>query len=228
MKRTVTNVVLAVAALATALGTHALTPTVNMADQKGRFDLETLVPASFADWEIDASVVPLKVDPATQRQLNRIYNQTLSRTYINKKGERVMLSVAYGGDQSNTMAVHRPEVCYVAQGFNMNYNRLDQLDSGYGQLPVRHLVASQGNRIEPITYWITVGEHAIDPGMNQKLQQLRYSLAGQVPDGMLVRVSSIDGDREQAYVLQQRFVKDMLASVSDAGRRRLIGTMNKP
>lgn len=228
MKRTMINVVLAVAALGTALGTHALTPTINMADQKGRFELETLVPTSFADWEIDTSVVPLKVDPATQRQLNRIYNQTLSRTYINKQGERVMLSVAYGGDQSNTMAVHRPEVCYVAQGFNMNYNRLDQLPTAYGSLPVRHLVASQGNRIEPITYWITVGEHAIDPGMNQKLQQLRYSLAGQVPDGMLVRVSSIDGDREQAYVLQQRFVKDMLASVSDAGRRRLIGTMNKP
>lgn len=228
MKRTVTNVVLAVAALATALATHALTPTVNMADQKGHFDLEKLVPASFGDWEIDASVVPLKVDPETQRQLNRIYNQTLSRTYINKKGERVMLSVAYGGDQSNTMAVHRPEVCYVAQGFNMNYNRLDQLDTSYGTLPVRHLVATQGARTEPITYWITVGEHAIDPGVSQKLQQLRYSLAGQVPDGMLVRVSSIDGDREQAYVLQQRFVKDMLANVSAAGRQRLIGTTNKP
>jgi EpsI family protein len=228
MNRTVTNVVLAVAMLATAVGTRALTPTRNMADQKGRFELEQLVPASFADWEIDATVVPLKVDPETQRQLNRIYNQTLSRTYINKQGERVMLSVAYGGDQSNTMAVHRPEVCYVAQGFNMNYNRLDQLGTPYGTLPVRRLVASQGARNEPITYWITVGEHAIDPGISQKWQQLRYSLAGQVPDGMLVRVSSIETDRERAYVLQQRFVNDMLANVSDAGRQRLIGSMNKP
>ncbi|SHN38057.1 EpsI family protein [Duganella sacchari] len=224
MNKTITSVILGLAMLATAVATRALTPTVNMADQKGRFNLDALVPNQFADWEVDTTVVPLQVDPATQAQLNLIYNQTLSRTYINRGGERVMLSIAYGGDQSNTMAVHRPEVCYVAQGFNMDHNQLGQLPTAYGTLPVRHLVASQGNRIEPITYWITIGEHAIDPGLSQKLQQLRYGLAGQVPDGMLVRVSSIDTDRQHAYALQQRFVTDMLANVSDNGRKRLIGS----
>lgn len=224
MNKTIASAVLGVAMLATAIGTWALTPTINMADQKGRFDLEVLVPSAFGEWEIDTSVVPLKVDPATQEALNKIYNQTLSRTYINRAGERVMLSIAYGGDQSSNMAVHRPEVCYVAQGFNMNHNQLGQLKTPYGSLPVRHLVATQGQRIEPITYWITVGEHAIDPGVSQKLQQLRYGFAGQVPDGMLVRVSSIEQDRQQAYDQQQRFVNDLLTAVSENGRKRLIGT----
>ncbi|TFW16407.1 exosortase-associated protein EpsI, B-type [Duganella callida] len=223
-KTTISSIVLGVAMLLTAVGTRALTPTVNMADQKGRFDLEALVPAAFGEWEIDRSIVPLKVDPATQEALNKIYNQTLARTYVNRAGERVMLSIAYGGDQSSNMAVHRPEVCYVAQGFNMNSNQLARLSTPYGALPVRHLVASQGARVEPITYWITVGNHTIDPGVSQKLQQLRYGLAGQVPDGMLVRVSSIETDAPHAYGLQQRFVNDMLAHVSPTARQRLIGS----
>lgn len=224
MNKTVASAVLGLGMLATAVGTWALTPTINMADRKGRFELEAVVPARFGEWEIDTLVVPLKVDPATQEALNKIYNQTLSRTYVNRSGERVMLSIAYGGDQSSNMAVHRPEVCYVAQGFNMNHNQLGQLATPYGTLPVRHLVASQGQRIEPITYWITIGEHAIDPGVSQKLQQLRYGLSGQVPDGMLVRISSIDPDRQHAYGVQQRFVNDLLANVSSNGRQRLIGS----
>jgi len=228
MNKKTASWVLGAAMLATALVTHALTPTVNMADRKGRFDLEAMVPPTFGDWEVDTTVMPLKVDPRTQAELNKIYNQTLSRTYINRAGQRVMLSIAYGGDQSNNMAVHRPEVCYVAQGFNMNHNQLAQVGTPYGALPVRQLVATQGARNEPITYWITIGDHAINPGMSQKLQQLRYGLSGQVPDGMLVRVSSIEPERESAYALQKRFINDMLAGVGDAGRKRLIGSGGAP
>jgi EpsI family protein len=223
-KRTLASVVLGVAMAVTAVATRALTPTSHMADAKGHFSLADMVPTRFGDWQLDTSVVPLEVDPRTQEALNKIYNQTLSRTYINSAGERIMLSIAYGGDQSNSMAVHRPEVCYVAQGFNVNSNQVGTLASGYGQLPVRRLVAVQGARNEPITYWITVGEHAINPGMSQKLQQLRYGLSGQVPDGMLVRVSSIGPDNAAAYRLQQQFVVDMLAGLSAPARTRLIGS----
>lgn len=224
MKKNMTaGLVLGLAILATAATTRVLIPTKNMADQKGRFSLEQLVPLQFGDWALDTSVVPLKVDPATQERLDKIYNQTLSRTYINSNGERIMLSIAYGGDQSNNMAVHRPEVCYVAQGFNVNRNEIGQLPTSFGTLPVRRLVAVQGSRTEPITYWITVGEHAINPGMSQKLQQLRYGFAGQVPDGMLVRVSSINTDLNSAYALQQKFVADMLANIKGPDRVRLIG-----
>lgn len=226
-RATLVNLALGLSILGTAVATRALTPTTIMADQKGRFSLETLVPQTFGDWTIDTSVVPLKVDPSTQERLDKIYNQTLSRTYINGKGERIMLSVAYGGDQSNNMAVHRPEVCYVAQGFSVTKNNVGQLSTGFGELPVRRLIAVQGGRNEPITYWITVGDHAINPGMSQKLQQLRYGFTGKIPDGMLVRVSSISGDAPQAFGLQAQFVNDLLAGVTGKDRARLIGATTR-
>lgn len=204
--------------------TKIVTPTIKVADQWDTINLETMIPAAFGDWQIDKSIVPLQVDPQTQAKLDRIYNQTLARTYVNSLGQRVMLSVAYGGDQSDNLAVHKPEVCYLSQGFAVMKIVAGELLTQYGTLPVKRLLAVQGNRNEPITYWVTVGDKAVLPGFEQKLQQLRYGLTGSVPDGMLVRVSSINPDEDNAYRLQAIFIQDMLSTIGTKERVRLAGT----
>ncbi|MYN04963.1 EpsI family protein [Pseudoduganella sp. DS3] len=222
-KPTWVSLLLALLMLSSAALTHALTPTLRMADAQGLFQLEQMVPRSFGEWEVDTRVMPLQVDPATQAKLDKIYNQTLGRTYINRSGERIMLSIAYGGDQGDNMGVHKPEVCYTAQGFTVRDGQAGALDSGFGRLPVKRLFAVAGARQEPITYWITVGRKATLPGMQQRLQELRYGLSGTVPDGMLVRVSSISGDAGAAYALQQQFVRAMLQAMDGTARTRLVG-----
>lgn len=203
--------------------TKALTPTKKIADQQERIDLEIMIPTEFGDWRVDKSIIPLQVDAETQAMLDKIYNQTLSRTYVNSIGERIMLSVAYGGDQSDNLAVHKPEVCYYAQGFEIMKTYADELLTQYGKLPIKRLLAVKGYRNEPITYWVTVGNKAVLPGIDEKLQQLKYGLTGNVPDGMLVRVSSIDVDNAKAYQLQAVFIQDLLSSVNTSERIRLIG-----
>lgn len=204
--------------------TMALTPTKKIADQQDRFDLEVMVPVKFGNWKIDDSIIPLQVDADTQAKLDKIYNQTLSRTYVNSYGERIMLSIAYGGDQSDNLAVHKPEVCYYAQGFEIMKIYADELLTQYGKFPIKRLMAVKGNRNEPITYWVTIGNKAVLPGIEEKLQQLRYGLTGDVPDGMLVRVSTIDTNKEKAYQLQDIFIQDLLSTVADRERTRLIGS----
>lgn len=222
-KSMMVSVVLAMLMVSSAAVTRALTPTARMADAAGRFSLEQMVPRSFGEWQVDTRVIPLQVDPATQAKLDKIYNQTLGRTYVNRNGERIMLSIAYGGDQGDNMGVHKPEVCYTAQGFAVRGAREDRLDTGRGVLPVKRLFATAGARQEPITYWITVGRKATMPGMQQRLQELRYGLSGTVPDGMLVRVSSINGDAAAAYALQDQFVRSLLAAMDGPARGRLAG-----
>ena len=68
------------------------------------------------------------------------------------------------------------------------------LATRFGAVPVKRLVARQNSRNEPITYWITVGDKAIRSGIEQKMQRLAYGLSGKIPDGMLVRVSTIAAD----------------------------------
>jgi len=204
----------------------ALKPTVKVADAGPKIDLEVLIPQSFGDWKIDETIRPLIADPELQAKLDKIYNQTLTRTYINSKGERIMLSIAYGGDQSDTMAVHKPEICYPAQGFQILKSPIVSTfatEDG-SSIPVKRLVATQGKRIEPITYWTTVGDKVAVSGWKWKLQQMKYGLTGQVPDGLLFRVSSIQADDTQAYQTQDAFTRDLLKAMSPDGRQRIIGS----
>lgn len=204
----------------------AATPREFVADSRPKVQLETMIPEEFAGWRIDRSVVPLLADPAATAVLNKIYNQTLARTYVNDAGARVMLSIAYGGDQSDSMQVHKPEVCYPAQGFQVIKQAFDTLGSPFGPIPVKRLVATQGRRVEPITYWITIGDSVALGGLSWKLRQLRYGLTGKVPDGLLFRVSTISANDVEAYRLQDDFVKGLLQAVPDDSRLRLIGNLS--
>jgi EpsI family protein len=224
-RRFVASLVLGVAMALTSALTGALTPKVRVAAAEDRFSLEAMIPASFDGWTIDQNVIPLKPDPEQQSVLEHIYDQTLARTYIDRAGNRVMLSIAYGGDQSKALQLHLPEVCYVAQGFQMLKEKPDALATRYGSLPVKRLVARQDRRNEPITYWITIGDKAVMSGIEQKLQRLAYGLSGKIPDGMLVRVSTIQANEDDAYRVQDRFVTDMLDVMAPKDRARLLGAL---
>lgn len=222
-RRLAISIVLGVAMAGTSALTGALTPRPRAPLPHERFSLEQMIPERFGPWVLDPTVVPLTPDPEQQGVLEKIYDQTLSRTYIDPAGRRVMLSIAYGGDQSKSLQLHLPEVCYVAQGFDMLGDDDDLLPTRYGQLPVKRLVARLNERNEPITYWITIGDKATRTGIQQKLRRLAYGLSGEIPDGMLVRVSTIQADAGAAWQIQDRFVADLLGVLAPKDRAHLIG-----
>lgn len=211
--------------LAAFVGAQAWRPTSRMADSRPKVDLETMFPKAFGDWRVDDRMPVQLISPDTQAILNKIYNQTLSRTYMGPEGLRIMLSVAYGGDQSDGTRAHRPEVCYPAQGFEIVSSADAVLEIGERSLRVRHLLSSLGHRIEPITYWITVGDRVTLSGTEQKFAQLSYSTRGVIPDGMLVRVSSIDTDSVRAYRIQQAFIAAMAHAIRPEFKSQVVGRL---
>lgn len=209
--------------LFTFVGAQAWRPTVHIADSRPKVDLESLFPTTFGDWTVDKSMPVQLVSPDLQAVLNAIYNQTLSRTYINSAGERIMLSVAYGGDQSDGSRAHLPEVCYPAQGFQILSKQTTTLPVGASPLPAVHLVAKLGGRVEPITYWVVVGDKIALTYYDQKFTQIGYGVRGLIPDGMLVRVSTIDSDTARAYRVQKGFIADLLKAVPGQERAVIVG-----
>lgn len=202
----------------------ALKPTEKIADAGPQIDLETLIPKTFGDWKMEETIAPIILNPVQKAVIEKIYNQTLSRTYVNSQNERIMLSIAYGGDQSDSMAVHKPEVCYPSQGFEILKNKNGRFSTGLGEIPVRRLVARQGRRVEPITYWTTVGDTvAIKEGIQWKLSQIKYGLTGKIPDGLLFRISSIQVDENAAYQVQDDFSRALLGALTPEGKQRIIG-----
>jgi exosortase B len=216
--------VLFVMMIGATLAARALQPTYRLSEHKPRIALDRQVPEAFGEWRLDRSIAPVVPDPGLQAMLDTLYSQTLARTYINASGQRVMLSIAYGSDQSNeATAVHRPEFCYSAQGFRVDSGISESVSIAGTQVPVKRLVANLGQRVEPITYWVTLDEVATLPGLGRKLQQIRYGLGGQIPDGMLVRVSTISPQTAQAYAVQQRFLEQLFTAVPADVRSRYFG-----
>lgn len=201
----------------------ALVPQRKIADRNPIGQLDALVPARFEGWAIDRSIPMILPSPDVQAKLDAIYNQVVSRTYINGQGERIMLSIAYGGDQSDGLRAHRPEVCYTAQGFSTRDLQDGELALPGRHIPVRRLVATQGPRVEPITYWMTIGTQVARTGLETKLAQLRYSTRGLIPDGLLMRVSNISRQSAQSFRLHDAFMNALVAAVPAQDRWRLVG-----
>jgi len=196
-----------------------------MADAGAKVDLESMIPDAFGEWRIDRTIAPIAVAPDVQAKLDKLYNQTLARTYYRPDGQRIMLSIAYGGDQSDAMRAHRPEVCYSAQGFDVGGLAKGLMQIADDRIPVMRLVARQRNRIEPITYWMVVGDQVARTGLEQKLAQLKFGFSGVIPDGILVRVSSIGANSSSAYELHERFAAELVRSIDGSSRLRLVGKL---
>jgi EpsI family protein len=205
------------------IGAVLARPTIKSADEEPPISLEQMIPKEFGDWREEPQRYTQVVNPQTQELLDKLYSQILSRVYINSAGYRIMLSLAYGSNQRGSLQAHKPEVCYPAQGFAIEKNTVAQLQSKFGEIPVRRLYSHLGQRYEPVTYWFTVGDTAVKSGTQKRLVELRFGLTGRIPDGLLYRVSSIDRDETRAYRLQDDFTNQLLEAVDPADRRRLSG-----
>ena len=186
--------------------------------------LATMVPNAFAGWQVDDRQATGVVSPNVQEMLDTLYMDTLSRVYVNGRGEHIMLALAYGQNQNRDLQVHKPEVCYVAQGFRLLSSQKSDVATGLGSIPAMHLVAQMGPRIEPITYWIRVGDRVIRGWYEQNVARVMLGFEGKVPDGLLVRVSSIDSDSAEAFRIQQQFASDMLGAIAPQYRPMFVGT----
>jgi EpsI family protein len=215
-------IVLGLMLAATVLSVVAV-PNDRLADTRVAFILESAVPKAFGDWRLDRSLVPIPPSPDQAAALNRLYDQILSRTYINSRGERVMLSITYGSRQNQQLRAHRQEVCYRAQGFDVSRLERVPLTLAGVQISSTRMVATQGPRVEPVTYWFTIGDRVVLTYFEREWAQFRYALSGYIPDGYLVRVSSLSIETEAAFRRHIEFADVLLDHLDSDLRNRLIG-----
>jgi EpsI family protein len=216
--------VLLLAALAL-VAAEAMKPVHRLAELRPeKIALEQMLPAQFAGWQMQAGLNGGIVNPVQEANLRRLYSQTLSRLYIGPAGERVMVSIAYGEDQRKYLALHYPEVCYPAQGFSVKSNSTVLLDLPGQSLPVRRLETFMApNRPEPVSYWTTMGDYSSFGGLPRRMIELRYGLQRQIPDGLLFRVSTIGADSAREFAIQERFLRELLGSLSPQTRLLFTG-----
>jgi EpsI family protein len=224
MRRSLRNLTLLGLMLTTSALTFWMQPRKSLADTRPAVDLASMVPAAFGEWVELPNATAEIIDPQQQQSLEKLYSQTLSRTYANRQGYRVMLSLVYGKTQRGNQQLHHPEICYPAQGFQVLSNRTAQLETPYGVIPVRRLETRlSAARVEPVTYWALVGEQVVLGSVRRKLVEMRHGVRGYTVDGLLFRVSSVDIVATHAFDQHHHFVSQLLEALSRSDRHRLAG-----
>lgn len=202
----------------------AMKPKPKPQSEIQRLSLEEMVPQKFSTWTIDSSITPILPSPDQQANLDKIYDQILNRTYLDSNGRRVMLTITYGGQQTDQLKAHRQEVCYAAQGFQIKNVFHENLSLNGTAIPVTRMFAVKDQRNEPVTYWFTMGDRVVFSRLERLLVQLKYGITGEIPDGFLIRVSTIDADPAHAYGDHQQFINDMIGSMRQSDARLLTGS----
>jgi EpsI family protein len=213
------------------LTTLFTTPHATWFDHLGRPQLDAIIPHQFGDWEeITEGLGSTVVDPEQQYAINNLYTQTVSRTYAHRaSGRRIMLSVAYGDNQSFSKQLHRPEACYSSQGFNIDKVYEDQVQALGQSIAVNRMIATAGSRVEQVTYWIRIGDGLISgPPTALNIARLKMSLKGYITDGLLFRVSEINENQQEAHVLEDAFIQALLQALTPSQRSVVLGEMPKP
>ena len=218
-------VVSSILLLSTLLGYFVL-PKLQDERASDRTKLVAIVPLIFGVWRVDPTIVPIVPSPDQTALINEIYDETLARTYVNMQGQRVMLSLAYGSNQSRKYQLHKPEVCYVGQGFRLAEMRFSSVKVSDKEIPAMELVAVNGGRIEPIIYWMRIGDEIGRGWIDQNLIRAKYALKGKIPDGLLFRVSTISrGEHSADFDIQRQFISDLMRSIPSHQRDALLGNV---
>lgn len=219
----------ALALLAAAVLAEVLKPRELMAKASASIDLETTVPREFGEWKLVpgvALITPSEVDAVVDpsEETNKVYSKEISRTYANREGQIVMMLVAYGPVQNHRLKAHRPEICYAASGFRVSERfgadlRLNSNET----IKLTRLVTQRESRFEPVSYWMRVGNDVVTGVVDRQLVRIKYGLQGLIPDGALVRFSTVGVGRDQSFAIQDRFIREFLDSVEPSKRSFFAG-----
>jgi len=220
-----------IALLAAAVLAQVLTPRELMARASASLKLDTAIPKQFGTWRLAPNIVPVTPTEAEgyvqeDSYLAKYYSQEVSRGYTDGNGNIVMLLVAYGPVQNQRLRAHRPEICYTANGFRVSDKFGAELTYNGGAAPLKmtRLIAEREQRYEPISYWIRIGHDIATGAVDNQLLRLKYGLHGLIPDGALMRVSTIGLPREASFKLQDSFIRELLAAIAPQDRKFFTGT----
>lgn len=214
-------ILVSIALLGSAILAEVLAPRELMARASASLDLQMVIPKQFGTWTMVPNRSPVTPeDPEgyvkPDAHSARIYSQEVGRTYTDERGNIVMLMVAYGPVQNFRLKAHRPEICYTAAGFRVSSKTSAVMSYRDDAQPIKvaRLIAQRESRFEPISYWMRVGNDITTGVVDRQLIRIKYGLRGIIPDGALVRVSTVGLPAEASYKLQEKFIRDLFAAVA--------------
>lgn len=182
---------------------------------------ESWVPTRFGPWQSVSRSGVVLPPPDTLR--DRLYDNLLTRVFVAENLPPVMLLLAYNNMQDGVLQVHRPEVCYPVGGFQLSQTRHILFTADGASIPANIFTATGPNRIEQVAYFTRLGESFPRTWAEQRLAVVKANLAGDIPDGIMMRVSALGIDQGAAEIVLRNFSSNFIDHVNPRLQRLLIG-----
>jgi EpsI family protein len=218
------NVIIGLGCAASAGTAYAMTPRKRVS-LMGPRQLDDLVPTEFGDW-VSRDVGDALALNSPDSLSAKLYAQLVTRLYTNRAtGEEIVMLMAYGANQTDSLQLHRPEVCYPAFGYKLVRNEAVNVPlPGAVTIPARQLAAEGNGRQESVLYWTRIGEYLPTSGEEQRRDRLVTAFRGVIPDGVLMRFSTLADSPGGDWGQLKSFVAELVLAVTPDGRPVLIGT----
>lgn len=182
---------------------------------------EALVPDSFGPWK------PLPhgdvVLPPPDALSDRLYDNLVTRTYEKAGTPPVMLLLAYNNEQDGVLQVHRPETCYPVGGFQLSETLKIGLTAAGQSIPANIFTAKSPRRTEQVVYFTRLGEAFPRSWAEQRVSVMRANLAGEIPDGMMMRISVLGVDQAEGKAILADFAEKFIDASPERLQKLLVG-----
>lgn len=186
---------------------------------------EGLIPDKIGEWRfMTESGLVL---PPSDALSDRLYDNLVTRAYANPAGQTLMMLIAYNNRQDGILQIHRPEICYPAGGYTLTETRAVDVALGAGGvLPAHAFIAKSRQRDEAVLYWTRVGETFPQRWVEQRLSVASANLKGVIPDGLLVRISTLGDDFATQFPVMRGFIADLAEASSPRLAQLLFDGLN--
>jgi EpsI family protein len=207
-------------------GAFALTSAVALAKQP-QVHMPLVPTEKFEGWFPDAfgqwRVIPSSsvVLPPPDSLSDRLYDNLVTRTYQGPRDEFVMLLMAYNNRQDGVLQVHRPEVCYPVGGYVLSDTQRVSVPASDRSIPASFFTATGPGRVEQVVYFTRLGGAYPASWAEQRLVVIQENLAGRIPDGVLMRASTLSTDRAASSSMLKAFMGEFI-DFAPAGLRNLL------
>lgn len=170
-------------------------------------EFEGMMPDTVGEWKY-ATASGLVLPPPDALS-DRLYDNLVTRIYDGPGGQALMMLIAYNNRQDGVLQIHRPEICYPAGGYTLTPTQpIDiRLDSD-SMLPCQGFLAQSPSRDETVLYWTRVGDVFPRRWAEQRLAVVEANLTGIIPDGILVRVSTLGNEMSEELPRLQSFIAE--------------------
>ncbi len=185
--------------------------------------IDPLMPSTIAGWTFTTREGVVQTQETTPIEG---YDQLITRVYTGTGLPTIMLLIAYGSTQGGSLQLHRPETCYPGEGFSIrNTANADLRLDGADKIAAQTFTAVRDERVEHLLYWTRISEYFPRTTSEEYLGIIRRVVNGIVPDGVLVRLSTIGTDAPTGMAALDRFASGLIWRSPDALRRVLIGSV---